>query len=195
MEHPATALSRILYRSEVFARFARPGISLYPLALPTTHPAGWQTLWQHWLAPFPLALHGHVTFAPDYAGLRVGRTADGYNIIHQYMAHRAQANDIVFGVQAAQQAFLKLSPNFVVLGHSQGGGAAWAVVQRQAQKPVKGYLGAVAVSPITNILELPSSSHDLVPVLSLFATPTMQQLYPILITKTSLPTRAGNDIN
>ncbi|KAL8850165.1 MAG: hypothetical protein Q9221_004851 [Calogaya cf. arnoldii] len=52
------------------------------------------------------------------------------------------------------------------------------VAQRQAQKPVKGYLGAVAVSPITNILELPTSSHDLVPVLSLFATPTMQQLYP-----------------
>ena len=94
------------------------------------------------------------------------------------MANPAQANDTVSGVQAAQQALLKLSSNFVVLGHSQGGGAAWAVAQRQAQKPVKGYLGAVALSPNTNILELPTSSYDLVPVLSLFATPTMQQLYP-----------------
>ncbi|KAL8886214.1 MAG: hypothetical protein Q9215_006050 [Flavoplaca cf. flavocitrina] len=141
-------------------------------------PSNTKTLWQNWLAPFPLALHCYVTFAPDYAGLGVGRTADGNKTIHQYMANPAQANDIVFGVQAAQQAFLKLSSNFVVLGHSQGGGAAWAVAQRQAQNPVKGYLGAVAASPITNILELPTSSHNLAPVLSIFATPTMQQLFP-----------------
>ena len=198
---PATALSRILYQSEDLQGSPVPasGFILWPFQ-PRTQPDGkyavvaWahgtagvhkncapsntKTLWQHWLAPFPLALQGYVTFAPDYAGLGVGKTVDGKKIIHQYMANPAQANDIVFGVQAAQTAFPKLSSDFVVLGHSQGGGAAWAVAQRQAQKPIDGYLGAVAVSPITNILELPTSSHDLVPVLSLFATPTMQQLYP-----------------
>ncbi|KAL8881370.1 MAG: hypothetical protein Q9192_007811, partial [Flavoplaca navasiana] len=175
------ALSRILYQSENLQGSPVPASAfiLWPFQ-PRTQPDGkyavaaWaagvhencapsntKTLWQHWLAPFPLALHGCVIFTPDYAGLGVGRTADGNKIIHQYMANPAQANDIVFGVQAAQQAVLKLSPNFAVLGHSQGGGAAWAVAQRQAQKPVKGYLRAVAVSPITNILELSTSSHDL----------------------------------
>ncbi|KAL9025940.1 MAG: hypothetical protein Q9180_007570 [Flavoplaca navasiana] len=174
---PATALWRFLYQNETLQGSPVPASAfiLWPFQ-PRTQPDGkyavvaWahgtagvhencapsntKTLWQHWLAPFPLALHGYVTFAPDYAGLGVGRTADGNKIIHQYMANPAQANDIVFG------------------------GAAWAVAQRQAQKPVKGYLGAVAVSPIANILELPTSSHDRVLVLSLFAKPTMQQLYP-----------------
>lgn len=40
-----------------------------------------------------------------------------------------------------------------MVGHSQGGGAAWAVAQRQAIKPVTGYLGAVAISPVTRIID------------------------------------------
>ena len=40
------------------------------------------------------------------------------------------------------------------MGHSQGGGATWAAAQRQATRPVKGYLGAVAASPLTDTYAL-----------------------------------------
>ena len=42
-----------------------------------------------------------------------------------------------------------------MIGHSQGGGAAWATAQRQVNKPVPGYLGGVAISPLTIILDQP----------------------------------------
>ena len=198
---PATALSRFLFQSRTLQGSLVPSSAyvLWPFQ-PRTQPDGkypvvaWahgtagvhencapsntKTLWQHWQAPFPLALQGYVVVAPDYAGLGVGKTADGEEIAHQYMANPAQANDIIFAVQAAQEAFPQLSSDFVVIGHSQGGGAAWATAERQVQEPVKGYLGAVAISPITNILELPLDSSELIPILSLYAAPTMQQLYP-----------------
>lgn len=41
------------------------------------------------------------------------------------------------------------------MGHSQGGGAAWGAAQHQASRPVEGYLGAIAGSPVTDV-------HDLV---------------------------------
>ncbi len=41
------------------------------------------------------------------------------------------------------------------MGHSQGGGAVWAAAQRQAIEPVDGYLGAIAVAPVTSVLDLP----------------------------------------
>lgn len=72
--------------------------------------------------------------APDYAGLGVHKDATGEPITHQYLACPSHVNDIFYGVKAAQQAFPELSQNFVVIGHSQGGGAAWAVAQRQAEK-------------------------------------------------------------
>ena len=68
-------------------------------------------------------------------------------------------------VQAAQAAFSQLSDNFVVMGYSQSGGAAWGAAQRQALKPVKGYLGAIALSPATDVLELPTTVNRLIPIL------------------------------
>ena len=73
-------------------------------------------------------------------------------------------------MNAAQQAFDELSKSFVVIGHSQGGGAAWACAQRQAQKPVSGYLGAVAVSPATKILDGPG---DFAPFLGVATCPAV----------------------
>ncbi|KAI4261036.1 MAG: hypothetical protein L6R35_007418, partial [Caloplaca aegaea] len=70
-----------------------------------------------------------------------------------YLAFPSHANDVIYSVKAAQQAFPELSQNFVVIGHSQGGGTAWATAQRQAEKPTAGYLGAVAISPVTTLLE------------------------------------------
>lgn len=39
-----------------------------------------------------------------------------------------------------------------MVGHSQGGGAAWAAAERQARTPVEGYLGAVAGSPAVDFV-------------------------------------------
>ncbi|TGO32963.1 hypothetical protein BHYA_0276g00080 [Botrytis hyacinthi] len=70
------------------------------------------------------------------------------------MASPAAANDIMYSVQAARQAFPQLSQNFVVMGHSQGGGAAWATAEKNAISPITGYLGGVAVSSVSNVLEI-----------------------------------------
>lgn len=113
-------------------------------------------LWQPYLVPYQLALQGYVVVATDYAGLGVCRHASGAEIVHEYLACPSQANDVVYSVEAAQTAFPELSKEFVVIGHSQGGGAAWATAQRQVTQPVPGYLGAVAISPVSNILEEPN---------------------------------------
>lgn len=39
------------------------------------------------------------------------------------------------------------------MGHSQGGGGAWAFAEGQARKPINGYKGAVAIGPPTSIVD------------------------------------------
>lgn len=113
-------------------------------------PSHIRNLWYQYSAPFALALQGYVVVAPDYAGLGVGTDSRGQTIRHQYLASPAAADDLVYAVQAARSAFPgELGKHFVVMGHSQGGGAAWAAAQRQARTPVEGYLGTVAGSPTT----------------------------------------------
>ena len=205
---PYTALSRIIYQTETLKGKTVPasaailwpylprtthstqqseGKGRYPVVvwahgttgmLPDSAPSNHKSLSTHWQAPFPLVLNGYVVIVVDYAGLGVGRTADGEEIIHEFMANPAQANDIVYAVQATQEAFDCLSDQFVVFGQSQGGGAAWAVAQRQAKHPVKGYLGAIASAPVTDFLKLPETGNPLIPLLAAFASPVMKQLYP-----------------
>lgn len=201
---PATALSRILYVSRTLQGSPVPASAYilwpwqtrvqahgggYPIVAwahgtsglyPDAAPSHLKSLAQHWLAPFPLALQGYVVVAPDYVGLGTAKSFDGSDIKLQFLANHAAANDVVYALQAAQQAFEKLSSDFVVIGHSQGGGAAWAVAERQAINPIKGYLGAVAVSPVTNILELPVSDNPLIPLMAVYMVPAMQDLYPEL---------------
>lgn len=75
------------------------------------------------------------------------------NTTSPYFVLPSQANDVYHAVAAAQQAWPNsLSKQFVVVGQSQGGGVAWSAAQRQAQRPVDGYLGTVAMSPFTDIL-------------------------------------------
>ena len=198
---PGVAISRIMYQSETLQGAPVPASAyiLWPYQ-PRTQPDGtypvvaWahgtsglygncapshlKTLWQHFDAPFPLALQGYVTVAPDYVGLGIDKHADGQEIVHQYIANPAHANDIFYAVQAAQTAFSQLSINFVVMGHSQGGGAAWGAAQRQALRPVKGYLGAIALSPVTDVLELPPTDNPLIPILVAFMTPGIQSVFP-----------------
>ena len=175
---PASALSRILYQSEDLRGVPVPASAfvLWPYSPRSQQdgyavvgwghgtsgitangaPSNHKSLFQNWLAPFELALNGYVVVAPDYAGLGVSKTASGEPIEHEYLACSSHANDLVYAIQAARQHFPALSKNFVVIGHSQGGGAAWATARRQALTPVAGYLGAVAISPIVNILEQPN---------------------------------------
>ena len=62
---------------------------------------------------------------------------------------------ILYVVQAAQSPFPSLSKSFVVIGHSEGGGTQVPphIDKLLALKPISGFLGAVAVSPVTDALE------------------------------------------
>lgn len=175
---PNTAISRFIYQTKTLNGTLVPNSAyiLWPY-LPRTQPNGggypvvaWahgttggfgecapshvRDLWSDFVAPFPLVLQGYVVVAPDYAGLGVEKDAKGRPITHQYLANPSAANDLFYSVQAAQSAFKALSKQFVVVGHSQGGGAAWGAAQRQALTPVEGYLGTVAGSPVTNFLDI-----------------------------------------
>lgn len=171
---PTTAVSRFIYQSETLKGTKVPvsAFILWPYS-PRSQPDGYpvvawahgtsgfdanaapsnhKNLWQHFLAPYQLALQGYVVVGTDYAGLGVKKTASGEAITHEYLSPPSQAKDVIYSVQAAQEAFPELSKRFVAIGHSQGGGAVWSIAQIAAQKPIPGYLGGAAISPYTNLL-------------------------------------------
>ncbi|KAL9596395.1 MAG: hypothetical protein Q9219_005830 [cf. Caloplaca sp. 3 TL-2023] len=172
---PATALSRIMYQTEnhnghglpasayilwpYSPRSQRDGYQVVVWAHGTSGinasgaPSNHRSLFQDWFMPFQLAVNGYVVVAPDYAGLGVDHEASGVHIVHEYLALASHANDIVFAAKAARDHFTELSKEFVVVGQSQGGGAAWATARRQHSKPITGYLGAVAISPVVDLPE------------------------------------------
>ncbi|KYK59049.1 hypothetical protein DCS_00176 [Drechmeria coniospora] len=175
---PTLALSRILYQSATL-NGTRVPVSAYilwpylrrssrrgrvPLVswghgtsgiFPECAPSHVRNLWYQFSAPYQLALAGYAVVGSDYAGLGVPFDADGGKITHQYIASPASGNDLLYAARAAHAAFPdELTPSFVVMGHSQGGGAAWAAAQQQRKLDVPGYLGAIAASPVTNAIEL-----------------------------------------
>ena len=174
---PATALTRFIYQSENLMGKPVPASAfiLWPYSpksqadgyavIAWAHgtdkatvnhaPSNYTSLSQHPLAPFQFAAQGYVVVGPDYAGIGVHKHASEEPIVHEYLASLAHANDVVYAVKAAQKNFPELSQDFVIVGHSQGGGAAWATAQRQVDKPIPGYLGGVAISPVTIILDQP----------------------------------------
>lgn len=177
---PTLALSRILYQSKTLNGSLVPvsayilwpylphgGGSAAPLVawghgtsgiVPECAPSHVRNLWYQFSGPYALALAGYAVVASDYAGLGVPRYPDGTLISHQYVASPAAGNDLLYAAQAAKAAFPhKLSKNFVVMGHSQGGGAAWAAAQQQVREKVPGYIGAIAASPATDALEISKS--------------------------------------
>lgn len=111
-----------------------------------------------------LIREGYAIVATDYAGLGNNYTT------HKYVSHSAHANDLVYAVKAAQQAFpTNVSQDWVAVGHSQGGGAVWKLSEHKAvQKPSTGYLGGVSIAPaatklhstIKGGLDLLSSSNN-----------------------------------
>ncbi|TVY44023.1 hypothetical protein LSUB1_G002122, partial [Lachnellula subtilissima] len=195
---PTASLSRIIYQSKTFNGTSVP-VSAYILwpyqprkqkdgsfpIVAWAHTASGLTrecapshirnLWQHFQAPFQLSLQGYVVVATDYAGLGVPKDAYKQNISHEFFVSPSQANDIFYSVQAAQTAFEQLSKEFIVMGHSQGGGAAWAAAQRQVHEPVNGYLGAIAISPVTSIIQQVGPEA---PVLALGILPGMVTVLP-----------------
>lgn len=111
-------------------------------------PSSLRSLWDSWQKPFSMALQGYAVIAPDYAGLGVQDVASPYFVLP------AQAEDLLHAVTASQTAFPdNLSQEFVIAGHSLGGGAAWASAERLVSRPMEGYLGTVAASPFLDILD------------------------------------------
>ncbi|KAF4628537.1 hypothetical protein G7Y89_g9614 [Cudoniella acicularis] len=194
---PATALSRFVYQSKDLNGSLIPvsAFILWPYS-PRSSPDGFQVVaWSHgtsgiypdcapshikdlfqdFSAPFQLALQGYVVVATDYAGLGVSKTDAGKAIVHQYLACPSHAHDVFYSVEAARSAFPELSASFVVLGHSQGAGSAWACAQRQAIEPVEGYLGAIAAAPVTRFVNQPEPIRTL---LSVSVAPGLEPLFP-----------------
>jgi hypothetical protein len=87
----------------------------------------------------PMVRAGFAVIATDYHGL-------GTPGPHQYLNKTAQTNDVVYSVPAAHQAVEGLDSRWVVVGHSQGGFAAWGVDELEAKRQDKGFLGAIAVA-------------------------------------------------
>lgn len=170
---PTLALSRIIFQSKdlngslvpasayiLWPYLPRYGGSAAPLVtwghgtsgfFAECGPSHIRNLWYQFSAPYTLALAGFAVVAPDYAGLGLPYYANGSSIVHQYTAAPASGNDLLFAAEAAYAAFPeKLTKHFAVMGHSQGGGAAWGAAQQQLEVKAPGYLGTIAGSPITN---------------------------------------------
>ena len=140
-------------------------------------PSNIRNLWHHFQAPFQLALDGYVVVATDYAGLGIQKKADDTHITHEYLTAPAQANDVYYAIVSAKATWLELSKDFIVMGHSQGGGAAWATAQKIVSEPIPGHLGTVAVAPITRILDTPKD-RAIVNIIGLALQPSIAQRDP-----------------
>lgn len=205
---PTIAMSRMIYQSENLNSAPTPASNYVlwpysPRSLPdgSGYPVvGWahgtsgfsangapsnhKSLFQQWFAPFQLAVNGYVVVAPDYAGLGVSKDASGVPIVHEYLALTSHANDLVYAIQAAQSHFKELSKKFVLMGHSQGGGAVWATAIRQSNKPVPGYLGAVAISPLVDILKHPTPAFQ--ELIGTAVCPALKSAFPEFESETVL---------
>ncbi|KAJ4187809.1 hypothetical protein NW759_016861 [Fusarium solani] len=115
---------------------------------------------------------GYAIIATDYAGLGNNYTP------HHYQASPAQAHDLYYSVAAAQSLFGgSLTTEWMSVGHSQGGGAVWALAEspllRENPLCLGEYLGTVAQAPGVRLKEIAllavqaatsSSSSDIVSV-------------------------------
>ncbi|KAF0324608.1 putative secretory lipase [Colletotrichum asianum] len=141
------SLSRFFYMSEDIDGIQRQ-------CAPTNHKA----LYYEWEGVFPLAQAGYAVIAPDYAGL-------GSDIPQGFMyeAGALHAADVSHALKAARAALgERLSKEWAVIGHSEGGLTAWRTNEREAQdgKASGGFLGAVSVAPALRPLSLIPESFE-----------------------------------
>jgi pimeloyl-ACP methyl ester carboxylesterase len=87
----------------------------------------------------PMVRAGFAVVATDYHGL-------GTQGPHEYVNKSAQARDVIHSVPAARTAVPALGRRWVVIGHSQGGLAAWGVAEMEATLRDADYLGAISVA-------------------------------------------------
>ena len=87
----------------------------------------------------PMVRAGFAVIATDYHGL-------GTQGPHEYVNKIAQGHDVIYSIPAAHAAVPSLARGWVVIGHSQGGLAAWSVAEMQAQRHDPNYLGAISVA-------------------------------------------------
>ncbi|OGM51262.1 secretory lipase [Aspergillus bombycis] len=132
----------------------------YANGAPSTH----RGLFYADIVPFALAEAGYAVVAPDYAGLGVDVSWDGSRIPHQYFVREAGAHDALNALRAVQESFpTRLSSDYVVMGHSQGGAVAWGLSEILGRKDpkfgdvAKGYRGAVLAAPPTDAFSLTSA--------------------------------------
>lgn len=87
----------------------------------------------------PMVRAGFAVVATDYHGLGTAGP-------HEYVNKIAQGRDVIYSVPAARAAVPSLGRRWVVIGHSQGGLAAWSVAEMEAKLHDTDYLGAVSVA-------------------------------------------------
>lgn len=87
----------------------------------------------------PMVRAGFAVVATDYHGL-------GTQGPHEYVNKTAQGHDVIFSIPAARTAVPSIGRRWVVVGHSQGGLAAWSVAEMQTRLRDPNYLGAVSVA-------------------------------------------------
>jgi pimeloyl-ACP methyl ester carboxylesterase len=87
----------------------------------------------------PMVRAGFAVVATDYHGLGTAGP-------HEYVNKIAQARDVIYSIPAARAAVPSLGHRWVVIGHSQGGLAAWSVAEMEATLRDPDYLGSVSVA-------------------------------------------------
>ena len=140
-------------------------------------PSNNRSLWHHFQLPYQLALNGYVVVGTDYAGLGLGRDGNDRPIVHEYLTGPAHANDLFYSIAAARTAFPALSHDYVVVGSSQGGGAAWAFAEKLTSEPMTGHLGTVVLHPVLRLLSLPLDI-PVIPLLLILLAPSLIAKFP-----------------
>ncbi|KAA0080246.1 alpha/beta fold hydrolase [Mycolicibacterium sp. P9-64] len=88
---------------------------------------------------------GFAVVMPDYEGL-------GAPGVHPYTDSRTAGLNMIDAVRALRLTFKNVSSRWVALGHSQGGGAAWAADERaRSYAPELDLVGAVALAPAADV--------------------------------------------
>ncbi|KAL8409060.1 hypothetical protein RB594_007488 [Gaeumannomyces avenae] len=171
------SLTRFMYVTEDIDRKPIPAtaFALMPLSRPKsgvfkslvwTHgtagrsrhcaPSNQNNLYQGWQGPLLLAAGGYVVIGPDYSG-QGSDIPGGF----RYEAGHLHAADAAYSLVAARKVMgTYLSKEWVVIGHSEGGMAAWRTNQRlampeqEALKEAGTLIGTVSIAPAMTPVDL-----------------------------------------